>query len=108
MGAANRGVPPSTASCERSLFIGFWGRLPEQPQTSPAASRRTRRVITRRSPIFLIIRHLPAMRIVQCEMILKSISFPMQDDPEIGILPRCEVDADSDEEYGSADAGSDL
>src|ERR1017187_2192294 len=46
-------------------------------------------------------------RIVQCEMILKSISFPMQDDPEIGILPRCEVDADSDEEYGSADAGSD-
>src|ERR1017187_10362924 len=50
---------------------------------------------------------LGGARIVQCEMILKSISFPMQDDPEIGILPRCEVDADSDEEYGSADAGSD-
>jgi hypothetical protein len=46
-------------------------------------------------------------RIVQCKMILKSISFPMLHDPEIGILPPCQVDADSDEKHGSAGAGAD-
>jgi hypothetical protein len=46
-------------------------------------------------------------RIVQCKMILKWSSFPMQDDPEIGILPRCQVNANSDGKYGSAGAGSD-
>jgi hypothetical protein len=47
-----------------------------------------------------------AHRIVQCKTILKWISFPMQDDPEIGTLPPCQ-DADSDGEYGSAGAGAD-
>src|SRR5205823_1835153 len=45
-------------------------------------------------------------RIVQCKMILKSSSFPMQDDPEIGILPCGQLDANSDEEYRGASAGA--
>ena len=40
-------------------------------------------------------------------MILKSIPSPIQDDPEIWDLPRCLVDADSHEEFGSADQGED-
>src|ERR1035438_3127752 len=56
-------------------------------------------------PIILYFYSVTPLRIVQCKMILKHASFPIQSDPENSDLPRCQVDADSHGKRRSADAG---